>query len=231
MKDILRKLYNSEILTRIIHTRKYCLQKELKDCDTVLDLGCGHNSPIQCCRNISYSVGVDVFKSYIDLARKRRTHSKLICKKLDEIEFPDKSFDAVVMIEVIEHIPKRQGMKLIRKAEKWAKKKVILTTPNVYFSGFESDGNPYEKHVSLWNCEELAKLGFRTNGLVGLKFLRKEADMSNLHSDDDLIGTIKYSPKYFWLMISILSQIFTYHLPQYAFELISVKDVERKMPP
>jgi len=49
------------------------LKKELEGCKTVLDLGCGPNSPIQYCS--VYSVGVELFEPYRD-SRKEETAGK-----------------------------------------------------------------------------------------------------------------------------------------------------------
>jgi len=39
--NVINQLHKSRLLGATFHTLDYCLQKELSDCETVLDLGCG----------------------------------------------------------------------------------------------------------------------------------------------------------------------------------------------
>lgn len=54
------------------------------------------------------------------------------------------------MIDVLEHLSKEEGLKILEKAEKWAKKKIIVTTPNGYFPMEEVDENILERHLYRW---------------------------------------------------------------------------------
>lgn len=58
------------------------IKKELSDCDTVLDLGCGYDSPIQHC-NVSFSVGVELFTPYCK-KQKGRLFTMNILKRILE---------------------------------------------------------------------------------------------------------------------------------------------------
>lgn len=98
------------------------LKRELSDCKTVLDLGCGYNSPLQYC-NVQFSVGVELFEPYLLESYKKRIHDEYIKADITKLEFKPKSFDAVVCIEVLEHLDKNKGYELIQKIEEWVKKK------------------------------------------------------------------------------------------------------------
>ena len=137
------------------------------------------------------------------------------------LDFPAKSFDAVIMIEVLEHLAKQNGMKILKSMEKWSKRKIIVTTPNGFLEQKELDNNVRQKHLSGWKINELEKFGFSIRGLAGLKFLRKE----RIHNTEEanLLSSIRYQPKLFWFIIAAISQIFAYRFPQYAFELFAVK--------
>lgn len=150
MSKIINKLHKSMLLGRIFHTLDYCLRRELKDCKTVLDLGCGPSSPLQYCKDIEYSVGVETFKPYLEKSKDKKIHTEYIEKKIEEIDFPEDSFDAVIMIEVLEHLSKKTGKDIIKKASKWTRKKVIISTPNGYFSMDAVDKNNFQRHLSGW---------------------------------------------------------------------------------
>jgi SAM-dependent methyltransferase len=221
MTDLINKLHKSKFLGAIFPTLDYCLQKELADCESVLDLGCGPSSPLQYCQNVKHSVGVEAFGPYLEKAKEKKTHTEFLGKKIEEVDFPENSFDAVIMIEVLEHLPKDAGLEILKRAEKWARKKVVVTCPNGFLPQKELDGNPMQKHLSGWKLEEMEKMGFVCRGLAGLKSLRQEVEVSSM--GDDMTTTIKFRPKIFWFAVATISQIFTFYFPRFAFELFSVK--------
>lgn len=218
---MITKIRQNPFFARLFHTLPYCLYRELENCKTVLDLGCGPSSPIQYCRGLRFTVGVEAFKPYLQKAKEKKTHSKYIEKKIEEITFPAGAFDAVVLIEVLEHLPKKIGLEMLKKAEKWAKKKIIVSSPNGFLLQKAVDNNIYQRHLSGWDWRTMRKMGFKIRGLAGLKFLRKEVENETM--GDDLTTSIKFRPKFFWFVIASLSQIFCYYFPRYAFEVFSVK--------
>lgn len=221
MLELVRKLYHSRFVATLFHTTVYCLQRELADCETVLDLGCGPQSPVSHCANLRHTVGVEAFEPYLKIARERGTHNEFICKRIEELDFAPGSYDAVVMIEVIEHLHEDEARKILTLAEKWARKKVIVTSPNGYVAQKAVDGNPLQVHLSGWELAKMRRMGFRSHGLLGLKSLRQE-----VHSDtmgDDLFATIRLHPRPLWFVVSSLSQLVTYYAPSLAFGLFSVK--------
>ena len=190
------------------------LKKELSDCDTVLDLGCGKNSPIQHC-NIPFSVGVDVFETYLKESQKKGIHNKYIKEDIRKINLEPKSFDAVIALDVLEHLTEEEGRELIKRMESLAKKKIIVTTPNGYIRQESYDDNPLQEHKSGWAPGELEELGFKVIGLNGWKRLRGERSL------------IKYRPVRFWQIISDLTQKITYHCPEFAFQLFAIKKLKK----
>jgi 2-polyprenyl-3-methyl-5-hydroxy-6-metoxy-1,4-benzoquinol methylase len=188
------------------------LKKDLFGYESVLDLGCGCNSPIQHC-NVPFSVGVDLFEPYLEESKKKAIHSEYIKADMREVEFEAKSFDAVLCSEVLEHLIKEDGYELIDKMAKWARNKVIITTPNGYLwqDGFAD--NPLQEHKSSWRVEDFQQLGFKVKGLGGWKKLRGYK------------GFIKYRPASFWGFISGLSQKITSRYPKFSFRLYAVKEI------
>ncbi len=173
MERLIAKLYHNKIISSFFHTSVNCLKRELKDCNSVLDLGCGPDSPIKYC-NILYSVGVDAFEPYIKTSRDKKIHNKYKLANIADLDFEHNSFDAVVLIEVLEHLPKQEGEILLKKIETWARKKVIVSCPNGYLPQNDMSHNPFQIHRSGWNVNEMKKQGYKAYGMAGLKFLRKE---------------------------------------------------------
>jgi SAM-dependent methyltransferase len=224
IEKIISNLYNNSTVEKIVPTLVSQLRNSLSDCETVLDIGCGPSSPLAACKNIKYSVGLEPFQEYINKASSAKIHSDYVNSKIEDAQFQDKSFDAVILIDVIEHMNKESVLDLIEKAKRWAKKKIVVTTPNGYISQPELDGNPLQKHLSGWGFNELRELGFNIYGLAGLKSLRKEKEVED-SMDGNLLVSIKYEPKLFWFGIAVLSQIYTHKNPRDAFEFFCVMDL------
>jgi 2-polyprenyl-3-methyl-5-hydroxy-6-metoxy-1,4-benzoquinol methylase len=219
MNNIINNIYHNKLAESLLHTVVFELKNELRDCKSVLDLGCGPDSPVQYCENIKYKVGVETYTPYLVQSKSKGIHNEYINKRIEDLDFEPKSYDAVVMVEVIEHLTKEEGLRILEKAEKWARKKVIITTPNGFIHQNNLDDNKLQEHLSGWLPEDFKKRGYRVRGLAGLKYLRKEADHKSM--DDSITSTIRWKPKNLWFGISAASQIFCYYLPDLAFELIA----------
>lgn len=214
------------MINKIVHTLDYCLQQELKNCGTVLDLGCGPSSPIKNCKNIKHSIGVEIFDRYLNLSKKQKIHNEYIQKNILDLDFPKKSFDAVILIEVLEHLSKKDGKKVIKLASQWAKKKIIISTPNNYFPMGTVDGNLYQKHLSGWSVKELVKSGFICHGVSGLKYLyNNENEVESLVKTNNYTN-IKFKPKILFYYLNGIFQIIVYYFPKFAFGLFAVKTIK-----
>ncbi len=191
------------------------LSWELRGMQSVLDVGCGSNSPLAKVRKHFYSVGVDIHKPSIAMSKKNKIHDEYKIGDVFMIDklFQGKKFDTVVALDLIEHLPKQKGRELLAKMTKLAKKKVILLTPNGFVQQTPYDGNEFQRHVSGWDVDDFRKRGFRVYGMRGLKWLRGE------------YATIKWKPWFFWSAVSAVSEIFVFFLPRIANQLFVVKDL------
>jgi SAM-dependent methyltransferase len=216
-------LYYTPIISHFFHTSVYCLSKRLEDCSSVLDIGCGSDSPIQY-SGTSYRVGVEGFLPSIKASKSKNIHNDYIFCDIRKLNFKPKSFDAIILIEVLEHLPKKEGTLLLEKAETWARKKVIVSSPNGYLPQTDINNNLYFRHLSGWEVKQMKQHGYTAYGMAGLKFLRTENDYKN-NCDVGILSTIKLRPKIFWLIVSELTQTITYLVPEMAFEVFYIKYV------
>ncbi len=133
--------------------------------NTVLDLGCGNGAPfIE--MDFPSLVGVDIWKKKFEMPE----YDSVYFHDLRQINklFPEKFFDVVTAIDVIEHFEKEEGIKLIENAEKLALNKVIFFTPRNWVENkdsFEnkrwwSYGNEYCLHKSLWIEKDFTDRGY-----------------------------------------------------------------------
>lgn len=146
-----------------IHTVLLLKIQELLDYnDTVLDLGCGLKilTCHLCCRKLT---GIDVEKSYLtpqDICGDIRNLKNLVLVK---------SHDWVIAIDVIEHLNKEEGKKLISDMIGACRKGMIFFTPTVWNENVEaienekfwSHGNEFNLHKSLWTERDFIVRGFK----------------------------------------------------------------------
>lgn len=189
------------------------LDKLLCDCDSVLDLGCGECSPLVLVKKHFTSVGVDAYQPSIVISKKLKIHDRYICCDLLSIDkkIQPKSFDAVILLDVVEHFAKRDGLWLLKQAESIARKKVVVLTPNPYYRQDELGGNPYQLHKSGWKLIDFQKRGFRVRGLRGWKALRRE------------YATIYLKPWLFWALLAFFSEPLLYFWPEASYHFLAVK--------
>ena len=191
------------------------LNEELKGCQSVLDLGCGQSSMLQYC-DVLYSVGVEYWKPYIEESQKNKIHNEYVNADITELDIPRNQFDAVILIDVLEHIEKQRAKVLLYEMNLWAAKKVIIAVPNGFLPQGDScgDGNIKQHHLSGWGPDEFIKMGYCVHGFNGWKPLRGDGA--------DIIPTKTKAGHYLLSGLSMLSEPIVEVMPQYAFHLFAV---------
>ncbi|MFX1387170.1 MAG: oligosaccharide flippase family protein, partial [Promethearchaeota archaeon] len=212
LKNLYNRLYNKFPLKFDYNSE---LERAITGCKSILDVGCGSDSPIKQFSKKLYCVGVDMYEPWLDKAKKLKIHNeyyKMNVLKIDE-KFEENSFDCVIALDLIEHLTKKEGIVLLEKMKKIAKKRVIIFTPNEFVSQRVIDDNPWEIHKSGWNVKEMKQRGYNVIGINGYKAILGE------------YGQIKYRPRFFWFIISKISQLFVRNYPKKAFQLLCIKEI------
>lgn len=224
MRRLVNRFYNSHLSGILFHTTPYLLRRELRGCDSALDLGCGPSSPLSFV-SIRHSLGVEIFEPYLRSSKAKGVHDDYVLANLTKLEFRANSFDAIIMIGVIEHLQRKDGYVLLKKAEAVARKKIIITCPNGFLSQGAHDKIPFQVHNSGWSPADFRKMKFRVHGLSGPRALRKSNEPKTQltdHVESDLISTIRFRPRLFWIGVAALFQIVIYRFPSLVFELLAV---------
>ncbi len=104
---------------------------------SLIDIGCGRGiigAIVRIYREPTRLVGIDIFRPYLDFCHKMNVYDELYERDLRKTHLPfdEKEFDVAACIEVIEHIPKENGLKLLKELERIAKT-VIVSAPKVFF--------------------------------------------------------------------------------------------------
>jgi len=138
---------------------------------SILDIGCGrgkwgyliktsHKPP-------SFIVGGDIDQNNVCFVKEHKIYDYVVQFDGRYLPFRDKAFDIVLVLEVIEHMEKSDGRKLLNEAERVSKEKVIVSTPlrgaRYWYTA--------EHHPSRWTVSDLRKLGYTVRG-VGFSFFR-----------------------------------------------------------
>jgi ubiquinone/menaquinone biosynthesis C-methylase UbiE len=88
----------------------------------VLDLGCGAGIPATRWLAGRFAVtGVDVSARQLELARRNAPGATFVKADMTAVDFPPRSFDAVVALFSVIHVPREEHPALLRKVHRWLK--------------------------------------------------------------------------------------------------------------
>jgi ubiquinone/menaquinone biosynthesis C-methylase UbiE len=195
------------------HSLPALISRELDKGQKILDTGCGYSSTLKAVSNGSYRVGIDFYRPYIVKSRQSSIHNDYILGDVRALPLKDRSFDCAIAVEVLEHLDKDEGLKMLKEMERVASK-IVLTTPNGFLPTYAgSNDNPDEKHLSGWSARELAGLGFRVYGVNGWKLLWEIREgRASLRR-----------PGILFALLAGITELLIYRCPTLAFTLLCAK--------
>jgi len=151
---------------------------QIMNSEPILDCGCGYGGwAIMITEKLGLKqiIGVDVWKPYLLIAHQTRCYDDTILASGAHLPFRDDVFKQTLCIEVLEHLGKKDGYKLLNEINRVSQGPIILTVPN----GWVATENKVrsEVHISAWANEDLEKYGYdliqmhEGNGLCGTKYI------------------------------------------------------------
>lgn len=182
---------------------------------TMLDVGCGKGRPLKFInrKDNYFAVGFDAFKPYLSECQKDKIHGAFVRGDVRFLPFADRSFDIVICLEVLEHLERTDGQKLLQELERVAVKQVILSTPVGKYQQGVFDGNPYQGHKYIWSPAEMKEKGYKVKG-AGLRNLGGKAGVESRHS-----LPVQLLVNILW----IVTGLFTYYFPNMAGDMVCIK--------
>ncbi len=189
------------------------LRKTLAGSERVLEVGCGKSSNMKWI-GVSHSTGIDGFEPYLEVARKEKLHAEVVWGDVRDLEqyFRPGQFDTVIALDVIEHLTKADGLRMMRSMEAIAGKKVVFFTPNGFLPQHSFENNNLQEHLSGWEAKEMEAFGYVVTGMLGPKAMRGEQHV------------LKKRPKLFWGALSLLCHaLWTRWSPSHAAAILCVK--------
>lgn len=116
------------------HLKFAAIRRHIADSGSHLDVACGPGTFIGTLPSAMESVGVDVSKPQIEFARLNHGQANRTFEMMQPgtLPFGDNRFDAVTCIELIEHIPEAESVRLMRECLRVLSPggQVVFTTPN-----------------------------------------------------------------------------------------------------
>ena len=127
----------------------------------ILDVGCATGGYCTRLNRVGFKcTGIDSNSGYIKKARENGIEAYTM--EANHLKFPDKSFDTVVLFEILEHVDKPH--EILKESKRVAKKNILITVPNcTQFFELKSLGLTYEHilerdHVNFFTKKELEHL-------------------------------------------------------------------------
>jgi len=151
----------------------------VKDVTSVLDIGCGFGKYGVILREFldvkkrRYSKqswkttidAIDIWSDYISPLH-GYIYNKVLTGNIVALVNHIESYDVILFVEVLEHLEKRVGTKLLPKLyEKCNKALVLSFPPSIRNSDGANWENPHELHKSLWTFEDLKSIFPETTAL------------------------------------------------------------------
>ncbi len=141
--------------------------------DKVLDLGCGNGRAVKYFVDKGFQgIGIDISDKMLELARKHVPKGKFYHQEFTEINFKLDSIDAIISFFALNHIPKTELKKTMRKCRKVLKKEGFLLLGMVkgksegFFNGFY--GKKLQLYGAAYTKNEIIQI-LKLNGFEILK--------------------------------------------------------------
>lgn len=188
-----------------------------KRAESILDVGCGQGEPMKSINRHKrfYTVGVDIFEPYLMQCRHQNTHDDYVLCDVRRLPFKEKSFDLVLCLELLEHLEREDGERLLQTIEKVARKQAIVSTPVSTYKQEPYDGNPHQEHKYVWSPTEVKRFGYKVRG----HGLRNISGMSGIQSP--LPRVLRPLVNIVW----VLAGPFVYFFPKLAGDMACSKEL------
>lgn len=159
-KDLVRQGYNalSEHYDRAFGGEtKYQawlseLDQQIPSAATVLDLGCGSGIPVA--RMLATTgrrvVGVDISDVQVDRARRLVPTAEFIRADAAAVDFEPASFDAVICLYALIHMPLDEQLPLLTKVARWLRPRGLFVLTTGHRAGTGTDDNWLDTGETMW---------------------------------------------------------------------------------
>jgi ubiquinone/menaquinone biosynthesis C-methylase UbiE len=127
--DRIAQLYHQRRIERFwtVAPDVEALAKRLPAGGAILDVGCGSGYIASILENKGYRVtGIDISTKMLELAKMNAPHSTFLRMDMKKLDFPRESFDAVVCLYSIFHVPRRYHLGILKRFRRVLKPRGLL---------------------------------------------------------------------------------------------------------
>ncbi|MDD5415772.1 MAG: glycosyltransferase [Candidatus Daviesbacteria bacterium] len=201
----------------------WLLRKLIGDPKTVLDIGCGDGALM---RTLSKEknwkiVGIDIFKDSVIKAKTLGVYDSII--QGDVIEVLKKMitqrnrFNTVFCSQLIEHLSKKEGNRLLDLMDQLALERIVVTTPRGFVEQREEflGNNHHQHHKSGWMIEDFVSRGYKVYGL-GLSAVWRYSKLGLSKARIPFISLVSY-----------LMSPLVYFIPALGEGILAVKKIKK----
>lgn len=141
---------------------KHEVKKRIAPSLSAIDIGCGIRPSTII--STKQHICIEPFSEYVDVIKKLVPYEHIILIQANWEEglalFPDKSIDTIIFTDVIEHLIKHDGIRLLQESKRVAKKQIVLFTPLGFMPQLNNsngcdawgyNGGKYQEHKSGWD--------------------------------------------------------------------------------
>ncbi|TXH04366.1 MAG: class I SAM-dependent methyltransferase [Candidatus Moraniibacteriota bacterium] len=139
----------------------------IKPASVILDIGCGIRPQRFVVPDVA--ICVEPYQEYVDYLKRSVDSANILVIPLGALEalkaLPDRSVDSIFMIDVIEHMPKSLGARVIDECKRVARGQIIVFTPLGFMpqavhageaDGWGLGGGEFQDHKSGWYPEDFS---------------------------------------------------------------------------
>lgn len=159
---------------------------------------------------LSTGVGLDAYRPYL-LADPMSWGARILARG-ERLPFRDGAFDGAIALDVLEHLEKEDGLRLIGEMERVSRIRCVIFTPNGFLPQ-SAEGVPTQVHRSGWTVGDLMDRGYRVRGVRGWRRLRGDH------------AKVVIRPALFGHLTSVLTEPAFWWFPERAFQLLAVKQL------
>ena len=164
---------------------------------------------------------VNIFDAQIPETNKNSVltfHQGFVPEDLAKVK--KKTFDLVLAIDLIEHLPRDKGYLMLYQMERLSKHFCFIFTPNGFVYQSPDPLNIFNAHISGWTPKELKEFGYtKFRGHSGLKFFFGAHGLPKWEFNSRILHNV-------WVLTHLVSRILVTRFPGKSFAFSGIKRVE-----
>ena len=179
------------------------------DTMSVLDVGCGKGvmgAMLRLYRSPRRIAGVDVCDQYLSICAKMGHYDELHHIDLSRdrsLPFTAGEFDLVLCIDVLEHMPYLDAMRLVGDMERVARRRVIVSTGGKENPQDEFDLNPYQRHRCAIHHKAFQRRGYHIEGTGPLTIEFRGRMVTPPYIGEMMAGVVRHLPTFAHAYIAV----------------------------